>query len=396
MFYLTRFLPFLFFAVSSILFAQVADHVVIAEVYGGGGNSGSYYKYDYIILYNPTAQSVDLSTWSIQYASATRSSWDVTKLSGSITANSYYAIQENAGSNGVDLPFLPNVVDSTSLSATAGKVALVNNQIALTGTMPIPNINVIDLVGYGNANGYEGTAPAPAPSNTKSIRRKDNNGNETYGINGNGCDADQNSTDFFTYAADGSVPPLPVELISFEAISKQQFIQLAWQTATEVNNYGFDIERASNSLNTFWQKIGFVKGSGNSNVKNVYFFEDKNIKLGEEYIYRLKQIDADGKYQYSNYLFAKCNLPDKIILAQNYPNPFNPFTKIKFILPQKNFVVLNVFNSLGQEIKTLFRGIKEAGEHEYEFLAESLPSGVYFIKLQINEIIFSKKMILLK
>jgi|GEM_PF-582338 len=181
-----------------------ANHVVISEVYGGGGNSGATYKNDFIELYNPTLSAVDLTGWSVQYASAAGTgSWAATTLSGSIASKGFYLIQLAAGTGGtLDLP-TPDKIGTLTLSGTTGKVLLSNLATPQTGANPV-NANIIDKVGYGTANGYEGTAPAPATTNTTSIERKASatSNATTMGIGGteefagNGYDSDENSSDF--------------------------------------------------------------------------------------------------------------------------------------------------------------------------------------------------------
>ena len=168
--------------------AEPADHVVISQVYGGGGNSGATYKNDFIELYNPTDSDVDLTGWSVQYASSTGTSWTATTLSGTISANSYYLVQEKAGNGGTtELP-TPDATDTISMSGTGGKIALVSSTTALSGTITGgTGTGVVDFVGYGGATTYEGNGPAPAPSNTTSAIRTDS-----------AVDTDDNSADFST------------------------------------------------------------------------------------------------------------------------------------------------------------------------------------------------------
>lgn len=183
-----------------------ANHVVISEVYGGGGNSGATYKNDFIELYNPTLTAVDLTGWSVQYASATGTgSWAATNLSGSIAPKGFYLIQQAAGTGGtVDLP-TPDKIGTLNLSGTTGKVLLSNSTVLQTGANPV-SANIIDKVGFGTANGFEGTAPAPATTNTSSIERKASATSDatTMGIGGteefagNGYDSDDNAADFIT------------------------------------------------------------------------------------------------------------------------------------------------------------------------------------------------------
>ncbi|MDY0345482.1 MAG: lamin tail domain-containing protein [Bacilli bacterium] len=154
----------------------VSSSVVISEAYGGGGNSGATYKNDFIELYNLSTSSVDLTGWAVQYTSATGTgTWSVTSLTGSIAGKGYYLIQEAAGTGGtVSLP-TPEVIGTIAMSGTAIKVALTNTTTALTGSQAteLRSAAVIDFLGAGSTvNAYEGTGPAPAPSNTTSAARK--------------------------------------------------------------------------------------------------------------------------------------------------------------------------------------------------------------------------------
>jgi trimeric autotransporter adhesin len=197
-----------------------AQHIVISEVYGGGGNSGATYKNDFIELYNPTTAPVSLIGWSVQYASAAGTTWVVTSLTGSIAAKGYYLIQEAVGAGGtVNLPS-PNATGTIAMSATAGKVALVNVTTALSGANPT-GASLIDLVGYGTtATGFEG-ATAPAPSNTASIERKANSSSTAASMGsggadeflGNGQDSNNNSSDFIVRSPQPQNSASPLEPI---------------------------------------------------------------------------------------------------------------------------------------------------------------------------------------
>lgn len=189
--------------VATFLYTKIlaaSSDVAISQVYGGGGNSGATYKNDFIELFNRSSAAVSLSGWSVQYASATGSTWQVTMLSGTIEAGHYYLIQEAAGSGGTaDLP-TPEATGGIAMSGSAGKVALVNGSSALSGSCP-KGTSILDFVGFGStANCYEGAAPTAAPSNTNSIFR-----------GAGGCvDADNNSTDFIVGVAaprNGASPP---------------------------------------------------------------------------------------------------------------------------------------------------------------------------------------------
>jgi DNA/RNA endonuclease G (NUC1) len=161
--------------------------VTISQVYGGGGNSGATYKNDFIEIYNNGATTVDLSTYAVQYASATSSTWSETLLTGSIAPGAHYLIQEAAGAGGtLNLP-TPQVTGSIALAATAGKVALTKTQTLLAVDNPVGNSDVVDFIGYGTtADAFEGAGPAPAPSNTTADLRAANGATDT----------NNNSTDF--------------------------------------------------------------------------------------------------------------------------------------------------------------------------------------------------------
>ena len=193
--------------------------------------------------------------------------------------------------------------------------------------------------------------------------------------------------------------PLPIELATFNLEVYKNQVKLTWQTATEVNNYGFEIERKYNGpsdvSNNNWEKIGFVQGNGNSNSPKYYSFIDKNLLSGY-YSYRLKQIDYDGSYTYSDVLKVKVDYKPQILDVKNYPNPFNPITKIYYEIPEDGFVTLKIYNALGKEIKTLINENKIAGSYEIEFDASGLPTGIYFNVLQVGDKRVVRKMQLIK
>ena len=187
---------------------------------------------------------------------------------------------------------------------------------------------------------------------------------------------------------------LPVELAFFAAHLNGNNVELRWRTETEVNNYGFNIERAKEK--TEWLNIGFVEGHGNSNSPRQYSFTDSDIGLSGNYYYRLKQIDNDGTYEYSNVVSVEVGIPNNFYLSQNYPNPFNPETRIDFTLPEKQLVSLRVYNTLGELVGELVNEEKEAGNYSVTFDASKLPSGIYIYRLQTTSFAANKKMTLLK
>ncbi len=199
---------------------------------------------------------------------------------------------------------------------------------------------------------------------------------------------------------------LPVELSSFTASIKNNFVLLNWSTKTETNNFGFEIERMSNvkgQMSNEWNNIGFMNGGGNSNSPISYVYEDKSVTSGK-YSYRLKQIDNDGQYSYSNIVEVDVSVPDKFSLEQNYPNPFNPSTSIQYAVGNRQYVSLKVYDVLGNEVATLVNEYKTAGTYEVEFDASSLSSGVYYYQLKAGDpssssgqgFVQTRKMILMK
>ncbi|MGP8328756.1 MAG: T9SS type A sorting domain-containing protein [Methanosarcinaceae archaeon] len=195
----------------------------------------------------------------------------------------------------------------------------------------------------------------------------------------------------------GVPPPYPVEMTSFEVIKQENNILLSWQTASESNNYGFEIQRL---LGNDWRKIDFVRGNGTTTEPRRYEFIDYSINIPpgvNELSYRLKQIDTDGSYEYSKIInVALSSLPGNTKLSQNYPNPFNPTTNIRFALPEADLVKLGIYNLLGKEIETLVNRVLPAGNHLAEWNAHNRPSGIYFYRLKTDKFEKTMKFILQK
>jgi hypothetical protein len=187
--------------------------------------------------------------------------------------------------------------------------------------------------------------------------------------------------------------PVPVELTSFTYSLIENNVNLSWTTATEINNLKFEVER-SNSDQTF-VKIGEVQGAGTSSQVNSYNFTDASVDAGA-YTYRLKQIDFDGTFEYSNSVEVVVGAPQSFGLSQNYPNPFNPSTVIEFAIPEASNVKLIIYNMLGQEVATLINRNVEAGTHRVNFDASGLNSGVYIYKLEAADFVQTNKMTLMK
>jgi hypothetical protein len=191
------------------------------------------------------------------------------------------------------------------------------------------------------------------------------------------------------------LPPVPVELTAFDYQTGGGFIKLIWETASELNNKGFEVQRSSDNLNFY--TIGFISGRGTTTETTEYSFLDKTDFSGKVY-YRLRQIDLDGSYSYSKVLEAE-NAGD-FYLAQNYPNPFNSSSRISFNLRYDSEVTLEVYAITGEKTATLYSGSMKAGVQNYQFNSNQLASGVYIYKLTAaydgGSFTSSRKLVVLK
>ncbi|MCU0414617.1 MAG: T9SS type A sorting domain-containing protein [Ignavibacteriaceae bacterium] len=190
---------------------------------------------------------------------------------------------------------------------------------------------------------------------------------------------------------------VPVELTSFTASADFGVVELQWITATETNNQGFEVQRSAGGE---FETIAFVDGHGTTTQTQVYTYTDRSVNVGA-YSYRLKQVDFDGTFEYSNAVEIDVPAPAEFVLDQNYPNPFNPSTMISFRLAVDSKVSMTVFNVLGQEVATLLNGNLVAGSHQVTFDATSLNTGVYMYRIEASGIdgtnfVDVKKMILTK
>jgi hypothetical protein len=191
---------------------------------------------------------------------------------------------------------------------------------------------------------------------------------------------------------------VPVELVSFNAAVSDNGVKLSWATATEINNSGFEIERSVD--NNAFQKISFVGGHGTTSETSTYSYFDASVNTGK-YYYRLKQIDYDGTFAYSNSVMVDVNLVQSYQLAQNFPNPFNPSTTINFSLPVEAKVTIKIYNLLGKEVEAAVNSKLAAGQHSLDLDLGTLSSGIYFYSFEafgVDGSLFrsTKKMTLMK
>lgn len=193
--------------------------------------------------------------------------------------------------------------------------------------------------------------------------------------------------------------PTPVELSFFNALVNGYKVELQWQTASELNNQGFEVQRMFG--NSDWITIGFKQGLGTTTEITNYSFEDDLSGFNVERVsYRLKQIDFNGTYKFSE-VVGILMPPNKYELTQNYPNPFNPATTIRYSITIPSKVKLQVFNTLGEEIVSLVNKEQSAGTYEViwdgkDKFNKEVSSGVYFYRINAEQFSETRKMILLR
>jgi hypothetical protein len=338
-----------------------------------------------VVLFNNTSSDFDLNGYELQYFSAAGGTGALTTFSSSTI-----------------IPSKKHRLLSPNATVTAGSVSVARDGSLSSGMGPSGQMvlretatptNILYAVAWGTVTSYvAGMTDAAtwsgdgmislSPSGTTYTRTDYNASNSQYS---------HTLSASITNIPNSSGEPLPVELTSFTARAAGSVVNLNWETATEVDNNGFDVER--NSTGT-WQKIGFVEGHGTANSPKYYNFTDKSV-TGNKIQYRLRQVDNDGAFEYSNVVEVEL-APTTFALDQNYPNPFNPATMIRFSLPTASVVTLNVYNTLGEKVTTLLNGAMESGYHQVSFDAANLPSGLYLYEIKAGEFSSIKKMILMK
>ena len=194
--------------------------------------------------------------------------------------------------------------------------------------------------------------------------------------------------------------PMPIELTSFTGnVANKRDVTLNWNTASETNNKGFDIERKLSTSET-WTKVGYIDGKGTTTIPTSYRFNDLKLSTGK-YNYRLKQIDYNGNFAYYNLSSViEVGVPNKYDLSQNYPNPFNPTTKIDYDLPFDSKVTMKLYDMSGREVMNLVSGQMSAGYYTGTFNMSNLSSGAYFYRITANgngqDFVMTKKLMLVK
>ncbi len=173
---------------------------------------------------------------------------------------------------------------------------------------------------------------------------------------------------------------VPVELIFFEGKPGNGKIFLTWQTATETNNYGYEIEKSIDNKN--WVRIGFVSGQGTTTEPQSYSFIDSDISSEIQY-YRLRQVDYNGSYNYSKIIIINSGLEiPSFYLFQNYPNPFNGRTIVTYAVPVRSLINISLYNIIGEKIAVLINAEKDEGIYKLTLDDSKLSSGIYFIRME--------------
>ena len=195
---------------------------------------------------------------------------------------------------------------------------------------------------------------------------------------------------------------LPVQLVYFKYELSDSTVNLLWRTATEVQCYGFNVERYSASN---WETIRFVPGHGDSNIPWNYSLADTDVVYGNTYLYRLKQIDLNGQYIYSDTLSVSVItgiikiekiIPSNFSVSQNYPNPFNPSTNIDVQIPEISKIILRVYDIGGRLVFIKDYGERFSGEYTLSFDGSNLSSGVYLYTVSAGRFKLTRSMILIK
>jgi hypothetical protein len=366
----STFYPFIYKISFETLFGDIPPLLVINEILAdpatdisgdaNGDGTRHFQEDEFIEIVNRNGSSIDIGGYTLSDATEIRHTFN----SPTVIPNGESVVVFGGG-NPIGIPGLVVVASSgvLNLHNTGDVVTLKDN-----------NGILIDSYSYNGTEGEYAASMAREP--------------DYFGSFVKHTSISTNPLLFSPGKANVDGTNLPVELTSFTANLAGGGVLLKWTTATEVNNYGFEVEERVSGI---WNKIGFVQGHGNSNSPKEYSFYDNSVALS----YRLKQIDTDGGFEYSDVVDVN-NLSKEFSLDQNYPNPFNPSTFINFSLPENGLVILKVYDVLGREVATLINQEMVADYHTVEFDASQLTSGIYFYRIQVNNFTSVKKMILMK
>ena len=393
--------------------SDASAQLKINQVYGGGGLSALGYKYDYIELTNTGNVAVAYQNIYLFVGFYNGTHYNVTVPSVNVMARGFYLVRfAGAPSNpGVDL---------TTQDFDAGNIPLPggNSGDDAVGVVILYSVNpnnpsscnvmtgLLDKVSYGGflwTNCYEGMQSYLCTDGTHALERRV--------FDGLIQDTDNNYSDFILVAPNprnSQSTPLPVQLANIEAVyTSDKSVSVTWSTVSEVDNYGFSVERRGGDNPDFAELSGsFQKGHGTTTQSYKYSFTDISAQSGIDYQYRIKQMDLTGSIHYSE----PVNVTDGLTavgtqngvakvfaLKQNYPNPFNPSTQLEFTVKESGSATLRVYNALGQQVSELFNESAQAGmRYVLRFDAAKLSSGIYLARLESGGQMASTKMTLIK
>ena len=331
-----------------------------------------------------------ITNCSIALNSATGNDGGAFYIGGNVTFNNSIIWGNTATGNGKQLQI-------SSGTVTMNYSCYSNSAGDISSSVTASNCITSDpqFVGSGSY-AIKGTSPCADAGNDSYNSETDDIRGSLYARKLNKTSGAVGTIDMGAYEYKVNTDPLPVELNSFTASAAKKGVTLNWKTATEVNNYGFEVERREVSdRHLAWTKIGFVEGNGTTNAPKSYSFTDKSANGKTSY--RLKQIDRDGKFVYSQTTEVTAVIvPKEFALEQNYPNPFNPTTAIGYQLSANGHTTLKIYDAIGREVSTLVNEVKEAGTYSVQFDGAKLSSGIYFAKLSSDGKTQMKKLLLMK
>ena len=321
---------------------------------------------------------------------------------GALLATTNYTDATGTVTGFVEAPITPVAVTSGTLYMVSYYSAL-GNYVFTSNYMTIPRTNgLLTAVATGSPDGPNGMykysagfpdqfcPPCNGVNYWADVVMNSINLSQTYQLSSitddNGC-----TSPVSQQLTLGVNNPLPVSLVKFSGINILQDVKLEWSTASESNNRGFEVERSTDAVK--WLNVGFVAGNGSSNTTKNYSLTDRNLSSGK-YFYRLKQIDFDGKFNYSNILSVDVNGKLSYELNQSFPNPSRGSSTITYSIPVKTQVVLAVYDMQGRVVSVLQNGERAAGKYAVTVPANLLKPGVYYYKLEAGDFKSTRKMII--
>jgi len=369
----------------TIALVPVVSDLFISEYLEGSSNNKA------MEIYNPTEAAVDLSKYRLVRAN-----------NGADTVQYKQPLYGTLASGDVYIFANPSAVtDILSVAdIDTGAVTYYNGDDYMALEKEVGGIwspiDVIGILGEDPGSNWKIAGGLGATSEFTLVRKQGiihGNTDWTSSAGTNGDDTEWLVYPQNTYIYLGNHVVVPVELVAFNAQYSKNVVTLNWKTATETNNQGFQVER---KINNNWESVGFVKGNGSTSEISSYTFVDNSLPSVEKISYRLKQLDYDGQYSYSQVVDVSLQLPSKFELSQNYPNPFNPSTKISYTIPADSRVTLQIFAITGELVKELVNANQSAGTYLVDFDASDLANGTYIYRITAGSFVQARKMLLIK